>query len=42
MLLALVPRCYPAGVFRRLADPDGGLKGLVLTAAQRDQLAIAD
>jgi hypothetical protein len=29
-------------VFRRLAEPDGGLKGFVLTAAQRDQLAIAD
>jgi hypothetical protein len=29
-------------VFRRLAGPDGGLKGFVLTAAQRDQLAIAD
>ena len=24
------------------AEPDGGLKGFVLTAAQRDQLAIAD
>ena len=28
-------------MFRRLAEPDGGLKGFVLTAAQRDQLAIA-